>query len=93
MATTSITRTDITSQEELDRETMKISKQNPTKYITYHAGFSRVWIYIHDRKPQSLNSGGAEDMYRYHGGFLKDGEIIKPSASFIKKFNFCPVSR
>ena len=88
-----ITRTDISTEKQLDREIIELSKKNPTKYITYHAGFTKVWIYIHDRKPQGLNTGGAENCFRHHGGFFKNGEIVKPSNTFIRKFNFCPVSR
>ncbi len=88
-----ITRTDITTERQLGREIIKLSKDNPSKYITYFVTFGKTRFFIHDRKPQSLNTGGAEDCYRHHGGFFKNGEIVKPSNSFVKKFNFCPVSR
>ena len=86
-----ITRTDITTEETLDKELIRISKANPTKYVTYYTHFGTVEIFIHDRKPQSLNIAGTEDTYRRHGGFFRNGEIVKPSKTFIAKFNFCPV--
>ena len=88
-----IVRTDITTEKQLKQEIVKISKQNPTKHITFFVTFGKTRIFIHDRKPQSLNASGAEDCFRCFGGFFKNGEIVKPSKSFIKKFNFCPVSR
>ena len=65
-----IIRTDIYTEEALDREILKISKAHPTKYITYAGCFQKVWIFVHDRKPQSSNTGGAENTYRRHGGFF-----------------------
>lgn len=94
-----IVKTNITSEKQLDKVIVKASKDNPQKYITYLVTFGqnygefKTWIFIHDRKPQSLNVAGAEETYRNHGGFFKDGKIIKPSDSFVKKYNFCPVSR
>ncbi len=94
-----IIRTDITTEEQLDREIVKTSKANPTKYLTYfvtpnkHWGTFKTWIFLHSRKPQSGTTGGAENTYRHHKGFFKNGKIIKPSNTFIKRYNFCPVSR
>jgi hypothetical protein len=86
-----ITRNDITNETELMAAVMKISKDNPKKYITYFVTFGVTRIFIHNRKPQSPNTGGSEDTYRTHGGFFRNGEIVTPSESFQKKFHFCPV--
>lgn len=88
-----IIRTDIDTEEELDREILKISKANPAKYVTYAARIGKVWIFLHDKKPQNGTTGGAEYTYRQHGGFFKNGAIVKPSSTFVKRFHFCPVSR
>jgi hypothetical protein len=91
MASKTITRTDIRNEQALSQELIAISKANPDKYITYWATFGKVRIAIHDRKPQSTNAPGAEFCYREEGGFFKNGQIVKPSATFIKQFNFTPV--
>ena len=94
-----LTRTDINTEKQLNKEIIKISKANPTKHATYYVTFGKafgqfkVQIFIHNRKPQSGTTGGAEETYQEHGGFFKNGEIVKPSATFIKRFEFCPVSR
>jgi len=91
MSSKRIDRLDITDEETLSKELVAFSKANSDKYLTYYVIFGKVRFFLHDRKPSSLNAAGAEDCYRNRGGFFKDGKIVKPSASFIKKFNFCPV--
>jgi len=92
-----IVKTDIASEEELGKVIVKVSKNNPKKYITYFVTFGenwgefKTWIFVHDRKPQSVNSHGAENTYRHHGGFFRNGKIVKPSNTFVKQFNRCPV--
>jgi hypothetical protein len=86
-----ITRTDITNDTQLERELIKVSKDNPKKYITFFVTFGKTRIFIHDRKPQSPNTGGSDETFRTFGGFFRNGEIVKPSETFIKKFSFCPV--
>ncbi len=87
------------AEKDLGKMIAKISEYNPNKWITYHVGMGEgkgnfiCEIYIHNRKPQSTNTAGAENCYRRHGGFFKDGKVIKPSPSFVKRFRFCPVSR
>ena len=91
MASKTITRKDIKDEQALSRELIATSEANPDKYITYWVTFGKVRIVIHDRKPQSPNAPGAEFCYREEGGFFKNGQIVQPSASFIKQFNFTPV--
>ena len=91
-----IIRTDITSEKELGKAVIAISKAEPEKYVTYHVSFGKSWgqfktsFFIYNKKPQSPNVPGAEECYRDHGGFFKNGEIIKPSNTFIRKYEFCP---
>lgn len=88
-----ISKDKFTCEQDIDDKTLELSKANPSKYVIVSSFFTKIEFHIHDRKPQSLNSPGAEITYRYDGGFWKNGKIIKPSPSFIKKFNRCPVSR
>lgn len=87
------------AEKELDKFIIETSKDNSTKWITYSVRPKGGWgnfieeIYIHDRKPQSTNTHGAEECYRHYGGFFKNGKVIKPSPSFMKRFHFCPMSR
>jgi len=89
MGTTAVKRPDITNEKELDREIVRLSKQHPKKYITYSIMWCKVTVYLHDHKPQSLTFD-AEYTYRQRGGFFKNGEIVKPSNTFVNRFEFCP---
>jgi hypothetical protein len=91
MQTLTIAEGKITTEAQLDKKLMDTSKKNPKNYITYTVSFGEVWIYIHDRKPQSTSTHGAENTYRQHGGFLKNGKWITPSASFIARYEYCPI--
>lgn len=82
----------VTTEAQLDTLILKISRENPDSYITYYVTFGSVRIFIHSTKPQSLNSHGVEDMIRRHGGFFKNGHIVKPSKSLLARYNYCPVS-
>ncbi len=82
----------IQMKKKMDKEIIRISKQNPKKYVTVWVGWTNITFYIHNRKPGN-DDGGAEATYRHYGGFFKNGEIIKPSKTWLSKFDFCPVSR
>jgi len=86
-----IVRTDITNEAQLKRELVKTSKVNPSKWITFFVTFGKTRIFILDRKPQTINVSGAEDTFRAFGGFFKNGQIIEPSNTFKRQYNFCPV--
>lgn len=91
--TLTISKDLFTCEEDIKDKTLELSLAHPDKWVTVSAFFTKIAFYIHDRKPQSINAPGAENTYRYDGGFWKNGVVIKPSATFIKRFNFCPVSR
>ena len=93
MTTQRITREDISSDKQLKSELLKISKKNPSKYVTFFVTFGKTRIFLNDRKPQSNDADGSEDTYKFLGGFLKNGQVVKPSKSFISRYDFIPVSR
>lgn len=79
------------SDKELTKEIIKISKKNPDSYIVFGMSLRSVYITISKRKPSSANAQ-TEHTYRYYGGFFKNGKIVKPSNSFVKKYNFIPAN-
>lgn len=85
-----ISRTEFKSDDDIRFKAVKLSILEPKKYLTVHVGPKKVIFYYHNRKP-GYNDG--EETYRYYGGFFKDGRIVKPSTTFMKKYNYCPVSR
>ena len=87
---TTIRHPGIQNEEQLKAELIKTSKANPRKYVTFHASLGNTRFYLLDRKPQSTNVHGAEESYRLWGGFLKNGKVVKPSPSWIKRFEFVP---
>lgn len=91
--TIEIPKDQFTCDEDIEAKTLELSLAHPDKWVTVDSCFTKIAFYIHDRKPQSINAPGAEDTFRNHGGFWKNGVVIKPSPTFIKRFNFCPVSR
>lgn len=76
-----------TNETELKEEMLTLSKQNPESWYTFSAIFGSVTITQHDKTPGS-NYG--EDCYRSFGGFFKDGKIVKPSARWMKQYNYIP---
>ncbi len=86
-----INKSELGSDEGIDKKILQLSLLKPGKYVTARAGIRNVAFCYHDRKP-TWNSPYAEQTYRHYGGFWKNGKIIKPSNTFMKKFNFCPVS-
>jgi len=86
-----IARPDVKNIKELEAAAREISRDNPGKIVTYFVTFGEARFQVHDRKPRSSTWG--EQTYRDFGGFFKDGEIVRPLKSWIRQFNFCPVSR
>ena len=87
-----IYRPDITNKTELDQELIKFSKANPTRIITYDVCFGGVTFEISDSQPRTGTLCN-ENCYRQRGGFYKNGQIIPPTNTWLKKFNFCPTMR
>jgi len=81
----------IDNETDLMATVMQWSKANPKKYVTFYVMFDKTYLFIHERKPQSLNSGGVEDCIRRNGGFFRNGEVVPASKTLMKKFHFCPV--
>jgi hypothetical protein len=79
-----------TNLNELKAEIVKISKANPSKWYTFSALFGSVKIYESDNKPSDNNGAGAEQTYHDFGGFFQNGQIVKPSKTFIHKYEFIP---
>jgi len=78
-----------TNLNELKAEIVKVSKSNPSKYYTFSAVFGNVKIYESDKKP-TFNSAGADQTYHDFGGFFSNGQVVKPSKTFIQKYEFIP---
>ena len=74
---------------ELKAEIVKISKANPKKWYTFSAVFGSVRIHESDNKPV-YNDAGTDQTYHDFGGFFQNGQIIKPSKTFVKKYEFIP---
>ena len=91
MKTLEVSRNQIQTDEDIEKAIVKVSKENPDSYVTANLFLRKLEIYIHGRKPQSITSGGAENSYRHYGGFHKNGSVVKPSNSFMKKYDFAPV--
>ena len=87
-----IYRDTLTCETELDKYIRELCANYPQCYVTYGVIFGHFWFHIYQRKPQSLTPD-TEDTYRHHGGWFRDGEIVKPSKSWVKRFNFVPVMR
>ncbi len=81
-----------TEPRQITDECIRLSILEPTQYVTCHCGPKTITWYFHQRKP-GINSAGAEETYKNDGGFWKAGKRVLPSKTFMKRFNFCPVSR
>lgn len=77
------------NETDLHKEVTHISKQNPTKIVTYYVQFCQAVIYLHDHKPRTDTLDSAM-CYRTHGGFFKNGRIVPPTKTWLKKYNFVP---
>ena len=87
-----IPKSEFKNDKDIRGKVIQLSLLEPKKYVTKHSAPYDMIFYYHDRKP-GANDGGAEETYRQDGGFWKAGKRVKPSATFIKRFNYCPVSR
>lgn len=78
-----------TNLNELKAEIVKISKANPTKWYTFSAVFGSVRIHESDKKPV-YNGAGTDQTYHDFGGFFQNGQVVKPSKTFIHQYEFIP---
>lgn len=77
-----------TTDKELKQELLTLSLKAPQHYFVFWAIFGKVMIQEHDKQ---LGNNYGEDCYRTFGGFFKAGKVVKPSASWIRQFNYIPV--
>ena len=83
------TRDQISSEKQLRNEMLKVSKANPEKIIVHYVGFSNTAIYILDRQP-TTDTLESVSTYKFLGGFLKNGNIISPTKTWMNKHNHIP---
>lgn len=85
----SIRREDITSKPQLKREMILVSKKNPGRIVVAYGRFGIIDFDILDRQP-STDTAASSQTYKEFGGFFKNGRIIKPSKTWLRKFHSKP---
>ena len=81
-----------TTEQELTAEMKKTSLQHPNKIIVAFGRLGIVEIIVLSQQPRT-DTAAAAQTFRLNGGFFKNGKIVKPTKTFLKKFHSCPASR
>lgn len=71
---------------------VKLSKEHPNTYVTAYGHFGEVDAYIYTHMPRT-DTPDTRQTYRIRGGVICNGKVVKPGKTWMKKHNFCPVSR
>lgn len=82
----------ITSDGQLRAALGQESLNRPGKIVTAHVQFGTVRFYVRDRQP-TTDSPDTVQTYQQDGGFWKNGQVVSPTATWLKRYNFKPILR
>ena len=85
-------KVNITTEEDADIAIRKASRDNPNKIVYAYGRFGIVDIYLNDRQP-TTDCPATIQTYERYGGFFKNGKIVKPTKTWMARYNYMPVSR